>query len=293
MLMQHEPPQLEERPAVATTAPRPPTAKRRRLRYPPLALLIRINRYLVGLAAVTAFVIAWNELSLHHVHWILDFSNVPSAQSVARHFWLALHSHSFYVNVLISLRRVWISFIIAAVLGIVIGLTMARLTVMRMIFYPFVELFRPIPAIAWIPLAILMFPTTESSILFITFLGALFPIILNTFRGACQTPEQLMRAARSLGASRRSVLWHVVIPSAMPNIVTGLVVGMGISWFSLLTGEMIGGQNGIGNYTWEAYQLIRYPDIIVGMIAIGLLSTLSTYALQLACSPLIRWSKAS
>lgn len=245
----------------------------------------------VSAAAVAIFLIVWNELSVHHVKWWLDFSNVPSAQSVARHLLMAFRSTDFYTNVWVSVERVWISFGFAAVLGIAIGLAMARVAFFRLILNPFIELFRPIPAIAWIPLSILMFPSTESSILFIVFLGALFPIVLNTYQGAREVPEQLTRAAKSLGADNWAVLRHIVIPSALPNIVTGLSVGMGIAWFSLLTGEMIGGRDGIGNYTWEAYQLIQYANIIVGMITIGLLSTLSTWVIRFSCNPLIRWSK--
>ncbi len=250
----------------------------------------KIAGYLISGAAIVAFLWIWNTLSTDKVDFGLDFANVPSAQSVAKHMLHAAASKAFYVNVLISLKRVWLAFASAALLGSLLGLALARISIIKRIFMPFVEIFRPIPAIAWIPLAILMFPTTESSILFIVFLGAVFPIILNTYQGASEVPSQLLRAARSLGASRISVLWHVIIPSALPNIATGLSVGMGIAWFSLLTAEMIGGQNGIGNYTWESYQLIKYPDIIVGMISIGILSTVSTAVINWMCKPLLRWS---
>ena len=134
---------------------------------------------------------------------------------------------------------------------------------------PYIEVLRPIPAVAWIPLAILMWPTEESSIIYITFLGALFPIVLNTVHGVEQTPEVLVRAAQTLGASRMQIFWHVTLPAALPSIATGLAIGMGVSWFSLLAGEIISGQYGIGYFTWNAYSLIKYPDIVVGMLVIG------------------------
>ena len=121
----------------------------------------------------------------------------------------------------------------------------------------------------------------------------LFPIILNTAHGAEQTPEVLVRAAESLGAQKRDIFWHVVIPSALPSISTGLAVGMGVSWFSLLAGEIISGQYGIGYFTWNAYSLINYPDIVVGMLLIGLLGTLSTYAVRLITRPLLSWQRRS
>ena len=145
---------------------------------------------------------------------------------------------------------------------------------MRDLIVPYIEILRPIPAVAWIPLAILMWPTEESSIIYITFLGALFPIVLNTVHGVEQTPAVLVRAAQSLGASPLHIFWHVVMPAALPSIATGLAIGMGVSWFSLLAGEIISGQYGIGYFTWNAYSLINYPDIIVGMLMIGALGTL-------------------
>ncbi len=271
---------------------------RRKPALSPQAVNLHIRRWLAGkligyvisLLSIIIFLWGWNTLSVHKINFGLDFANVPSAQAVAKHLAHAAASKAFYINVLVSVKRVWLAFAAASLLGCVLGLSLARISIMRHIFLPFVEIFRPIPAIAWIPLAILMFPTTESSILFIVFLGAIFPVILNTYQGATEVPSQLLRAARSLGASRLSVLWHVIIPSSLPNIATGLSVGMGIAWFSLLTAEMIGGQNGIGNYTWESYQLIKYPDIIVGMITIGVLSTVSSGLINLMCKPLLRWS---
>ena len=111
---------------------------------------------------------------------------------------------------------------------------MGRSKIARDVVTPYIEVLRPIPAVAWIPLAILMWPTEESSIIYITFLGALFPIVLNTVHGVEQTPEVLVRAAQTLGASPMQIFWHVTMPAALPSIATGLAIGMGVSWFSLL-----------------------------------------------------------
>ena len=106
---------------------------------------------------------------------------------------------------------------------------------------------------------------------FITFTGALFPILLNTVHGVEAVDPRLVASARSLGAGRWAILREVVLPGALPSIVTGLAIGMGTSWFCLVTAEMISGQFGIGYYTWESYTLQNYPDIIVGMLLIGVL----------------------
>jgi len=202
-----------------------------------------------------------------------------------------LQDSRFYVHVAVSIQRIMIGFVLASVLGIGLGVVMGRSRIARDFVIPYIEILRPIPAVAWIPLAILMWPTEESSIIYITFLGALFPIVLNTVHGVEQTPEVLVRAAQSLGASRMQIFWHVVMPAALPSIATGLAIGMGISWFSLLAGEIISGQYGIGYFTWNAYSLIKYPDIIVGMLVIGGLGTLSTQAVRLAARPLLAWQR--
>jgi len=145
---------------------------------------------------------------------------------------------------------------------------------------PPLELLRPIPAVAWIPLAILAFPSSELSMIWITFIGALFPILLATIHGVESLDPRLVASARSLGAGRRAILFEVVLPGASPAIVTGLAIGMGTSWFCLVTAEMISGQFGIGYYTWEAYTLQNYADIVVGMAIIGVLGMASSWAVK-------------
>src|SRR5207248_8994122 len=111
---------------------------------------------------------------------------------------------------------------LATALGILLGLVMGRSRLARDILMPYLEILRPIPAVAWIPLAILLLPTEEGSIIYITFLGALFPIVLNTVHGVEQTPEVLVRAAQTLGASPLTIFRSVVLAGALPSIRPGL-----------------------------------------------------------------------
>lgn len=231
----------------------------------------------------------WHYAVATEFKWIINFENVASPAEAWASLTKQLSGKLFYTHIAVSLQRILIAYSIAAVIGISIGLLMGRSRIIHDFVMPFVELFRPIPAVAWIPLAILMWPTEESSIIYITFLGALFPIILNTVAGVEQTPEVLVRAARSLGAKKMQIFRHVVLPAALPSIATGLAVGMGVAWFSLLAGEIISGQYGIGYFTWTAYHLIKYDDIIVGMLSIGLLGTLSTLAVRMAMAPFLKW----
>ena len=247
---------------------------------------------LIGGAAIALGILLWQYAASHGTHLYLDFENVPTPRDVGSALLGALRTPDFYADIGISVLRIAGSFGIAAVLGVAIGVAIGRYRWFRWAFMPYIEIVRPIPAITWIPLAILIWPTTEESILFITFLGAFFPIVLNTIQGVEATPSALINAARTLGAKEWNVLFSVVLPSALPSITSGAAIGMGVSWFSLVAGEMIGGRAGIGYYTWNAYQLIQYSNIVVGMITIGVLSTLSTSLIYLMRYPLLRWQRA-
>jgi NitT/TauT family transport system permease protein len=251
-----------------------------------LSWIIRAVSLLVGLAL-------WYVATRVRLKFFVSFENIPSPIAVGAALLTHLHQQRFFIDIGVSLARILVSYGLAVIVGIPVGVLIGRVRMARNIISPWIEVLRPIPAVAWIPLAILLWPTEESSIIFITFLGALFPIVLNTATGAEHTPELLLRAARSLGAPPRQIFRHVVIPAALPSIGAGLAVGMGVSWFSLLAGEIISGQYGIGYFTWNAYSLINYPDIVVGMLTIGLLGTLSTALVRLAMRPLVRWQTRS
>ena len=246
---------------------------------------------LIMLGSLCLGLVVWQMASAQGWSGVVNFTNVPAPIEVFAALLENLADSEFYVHLSVSVRRVMLSFLLAVVVGVPTGLIMARSKFARAFLLPYIEIFRPIPAVAWIPLAILMWPTEESSIIFITYLGAFFPIVLNTISGAEQTPEVLLRATRSLGASKVDEFIHVVFPAALPSISAGLAVGMGVAWFSLLAGEIISGQYGIGYFTWDAYSMVRTPDIVLGMLFIGFLGTLSTLGVRLLTKPLLRWQQ--
>jgi len=251
-----------------------------------------MQSYVIRVLAVVMAVVIWQFASAYGFNFIVNFENIPTPIVVGAEFTNQVTNVEFYKHVIISMKRIAIGFVLASVLGVLIGIFMGRFKVVEDIFIPYIEILRPIPAVAWIPLAILMMPTEESSIIYITFLGAFFPIVLNTMHGVEETPENLVRAAHSLGASNRSILWHVILPGALPSILAGLAIGMGVSWFSLLAGEIISGQYGIGYFTWNSYTLVEYPKIIIGMLVIGALGTLSTLLVKQASKPFLRWKRS-
>lgn len=246
-----------------------------------------------AMISILAGLLIWHWATAVNLNAYINFENVPSPGKVFAAFVEHLKTVVFYQHIGVSMRRILISYTLAAVIGVLLGLLMGRSKIIRALVVPYIEIVRPIPAVAWIPLAILMWPTEEASIIYITYLGALFPIVINTMHGVQQTPEVLVRASRSLGASSLSIFWHVVFPAALPSISAGLAIGMGVSWFSLLAGEIISGQYGIGYFTWNAYSLINYQDIVVGMLVIGFLGTASTLFVKSLTRPFLRWQDKS
>jgi len=230
------------------------------------------TRWPLRLASLLTCLLFWHIAASSKLDFgLFTFTYVPTPGAVLAAAWQLLLSSNLGNHLSSSLARVFAGYLIAAVLGVGLGLAIGRSKWAEDTLLPPLEVLRPIPAVAWIPLAILMFPSSELSMVFITFTGALFPILLNTVHGVEAVDPRLIASARSLGAGRLAILREVILPGALPSIVTGLAIGMGTSWFCLVTAEMIAGQFGIGYYTWESYTLQNYPDIIVGMLLIGVL----------------------
>lgn len=258
-----------------------PTAVLSRTERARVILIQHAPACLMGTCALLGIVLFWHLATTYKLDFYIRFSNIPTPLEVLSKVVEVNSTPKFIKNVGMSLRRIFIGFAVATVLGVALGLLIGRYRMTRNFLLPAMEVFRPIPAIAWVPISIMLWPDNEVSIVFITFIGAFFPILLNTISGVQAVDGVLLRASQCLGARERQIMWHVVLPGAAPQIFTGLAVGMGVAWVSLIAAEMISGQFGIGYFTWEAYSLISYPEIVLGMITIGVLG--------LMCSGLIRF----
>jgi NitT/TauT family transport system permease protein len=257
---------------------------------------IRLNRermraVLLGTISLLLFLVAWHLLTKYRVEFFVRFTNVPSPLAVYASFAKAIHDPHFLMHMALSCRRIFLGFSLAALVGVPLGLVMGRFKLMHEAVFPVAEVLRPIPAIAWVPMAIMLWPTNEQSIVFITFLGSFFPILVNTLHGMSLVDPVLVRAAQCLGARERAIFREVYFPASLPHIFTGLTVGMGVAWVSLIAAEMISGQYGIGYFTWEAYSLVQYPDIALGMITIGVLGLLSSLLVRAIGIVVMPWGR--
>ncbi|MBI5319671.1 MAG: ABC transporter permease [Bradyrhizobium sp.] len=240
----------------------------------------RIITLLLGCISIGALFLVWYLGTKYRFEFYIRFKNVPTPAEVFHQLTQVGLSNKYLVNIAISVRRILTGFFIAIAIGVPLGLLIGKYERVRDLCMPCVEILRPIPAIAWVPMSIMLWPNNEAAIVFITFIGAFFPILLNTIHGVHSLDGVLVRAGRCLGANEAQLFWNVILPGSLPHIFTGLAVGMGVAWVSLIAAEMISGQFGVGYFTWEAYSLVDYPAIMLGMITIGVLG--------LACSGVIR-----
>lgn len=249
-----------------------------------------LGRLGLNLASLAGCLVVWALVTRFKLDLgLINFRNVPSPAETLAGGWDFLTSEAAVQHLWASVRRVLTGFGLAALAGVAIGLLAGRIRLYKELALPPLELLRPIPAVAWIPLAILMFRSSEASMVFITFIGAIFPILLNTLHGVEAVDGRLIASARSLGASGPALFREVIFPAALPSIVTGLVIGMGTSWFCLVTAEMISGQFGVGYYTWKSYVVQDYPGTVVGMVLIGVLGLVSSAVVRRAGDGVTRW----
>lgn len=240
----------------------------------------QITRIALAALSLGALFMFWYLGTKYRLDFYIRFKNVPTPYEVFQQATEVGLSTKFLVNVIISLRRILSGFFIAIALGVPLGLIIGKYKRVSELFMPAIEVLRPIPAIAWVPMAIMLWPNNEASIVFITFIGAFFPILLNTIHGVHSLDGVLVRAGRCLGASELQLFWHVILPGSLSQIFTGLAVGMGVAWVSLIAAEMISGQFGVGYFTWEAYSLVNYAAIVLGMITIGILGLFCSGAIR-------------
>lgn len=198
-------------------------------------------------------------------------------------------TQSIYVHAAYSTYRVVAGVGLAALtaipLGLVIGISAKAGAGIDWdsYLYPGLESLRPIPPVAWVPASILLFPivpvlgfSVNTAVLFVVFIGAFFPILVNTVEGVRNLDDEFRRAAQSLGASNRQVFRHVIFPAALPSILTGLSLGIGLGWITVVAAEIIAGNYGLGYITYQAYRLLATDVIAVGMVVIGTLGYASS-----------------
>jgi NitT/TauT family transport system permease protein len=253
----------------------------------------RLRDAAIALAFPIVVLAAW-----HVATYGRKYSLVPPPSEVAKSLYdLAFggiyedaYSRTLHVHLLASMSRVYGGFGLALLVALPLGLMIGRLPLMRKMFDPTFQVLRPIPVTAWLPLAMILFGLGPRSAFFLVFLGAFYPILLNTVFGVRSVDPRLFEAASMLGCQGTAQFFRVVLPASLPAIFTGLRLGLGFAWVVIVVGEMTGVQTGLGAIIMEARQLSRTEIVISGMIVIGVAGFISDRLVVLLSQRLLRWS---
>lgn len=216
---------------------------------------------------------------------------VSVIQALLRAFTEPIGAYILPVHILFSLRRVFIGYFLACVIGIPLGILMGCFKTADAAIRPIYELLRPIPGLAWIPLAILWFGIDETPKYFIICISAIMSIILNTYSGAKEVDPVLVGAAKMLGANNFQMFVNVTLPASVPQIFAGLQVGLSSSWMAVIAAEMIRSGEGSGWIIITGMESGNTVQILVGMISIGLVGLLLASMLRMLEGGLCAWNK--
>ena len=220
-----------------------------------------------------------------YLPWI---GSVPAPSAVFTAWMAVIGQAGYWQSWYMSFQRVLGGFVAAMLIGIPYGLMLAVSRTAHGINFPVFEALRPIPPLAWVPASIIFWPTQELAIMFITFLGAFYTIVINVVGGAKSIDVRYFQAAQSMGASKWDIFKRIVLPGTLPSIAVGSAVGMGITWEVVVAAEMISGGGsqmggsggGLGFFIWSSYVGGSYEQIVVGMISIGIAGYASSELLR-------------
>lgn len=217
---------------------------------------------------------------------------LPPPSAILAAAWELIQSGELIKHMWDSLRRELVAFAFAT-LGIPLGIVMGWWPRLNRQLDPIIEILRPIPPIAWIPLSLLWLGIGDAQNQFIIFLGIFFPLVINTIQGVKSVEPNLVRAARCLGASEWQLLRRVVLPATLPMILTGIRVGFGVGWMALVAAELVGATSGLGFLINDARSVLRTDIVILGMLTIGFVGMMIDMLVRRIARALLPWSQAA
>ncbi len=256
-----------------------------------------------GILGVLGFLALW-QVAAKLDEWLGPqvplVGDLPAPSDVVLRLFELVATGGFWESWYLSFGRVAWGFAFAMLIGIPFGLLMATSANAKRLLFPPFEVLRPIPPLAWVPLAILFWPTQELSITFVTFLGAFFTVVMNTVGGGEQIDRRYILAARSMGANKWRLFRRVILPATLPSIATGAVVGMGITWEVVVAAELISGGGGgggagggLGFLVWNSYQGGDIAAVVVGMISLGIAGYVSSILVRMVSNVTMPWRRVA
>ena len=241
---------------------------------------------LLGVVLVLAILLIWQ---FSTVRGVIDTPSLPPVSTILSTWGELLISGELLGHLGASLVRAFTGYAIAAVLGIALGLMMGYARTAYNLFEPLTELLRPIPSPAYIPLAILFLGLGEQMKIFVVAFSCLFPVLLNTFGAIRSVDPVLINTGKTFGTSRRQLVTTILLPSALPGILTGLRVALGISLILVVIAEMVASNNGIGYFILNSQRLFEIPQMFAGIFTLAVVGYALNQLFVLTEHFLLRW----
>jgi NitT/TauT family transport system permease protein len=253
----------------------------------------RLSSVLLALVVPALLLLLWQVATT--LRWTrLIPTPYETAEYMVDFVWGGIYNDAFsatmHIHLLASMSRVYGGFALAALAALPLGILIGRVPIARKTLDPFFQLMRPIPVTAWLPLSMILFGLGPRSAFSLVFLGAFYPILLNTILGVKSVDPKLFEAAAMLGCQGRAQFYRVVLPAALPSIFTGLRLGLGLAWFVIVVGEMTGVPQGLGAVIMDGRTLSRTELVICGMIVIGVAGFISDRIVVAIGNRLLRWN---
>jgi ABC-type nitrate/sulfonate/bicarbonate transport system permease component len=243
-----------------------------------------------GFALFILILIAWEYASATN---LVDQVSVPRVSAIVSSWIVGVEDGQLLSALVPSLGRIFAGFGIAVLIAVPLGLLMGSIALIYRLLEPLTEFIRPIPAAAYIPVAILFLGIGNEMKIFVVVLACLFPILLNTYGGVRGVDPVLIDTGRTFGVSRFRALWQIVFPAALPSILTGMRISLGIALIVVVVAEMIAGNSGIGYYILDMQRVFRVPEMFAGIFTLGLLGFMINFVFVKIEQHFLRWRGTS
>lgn len=250
--------------------------------------LHRLRYAAISVVSASAFIGLWEYLA-----WIraIDPEFFPPPSHVWEELFKLISDGTILLYILESARRVLVGFVLSAAVGIPLGILLGTFQPLRWIVQPVISIIRPLPSLAWIPLSLLWLGIGESQKYAIVFMGTLAPLAVFVTDATLRVEPIYVRAAQNLGASHWRIMSEVVLPGALPSIISALKVTLALAWTCIISAEMVGSQDGLGYLIWNAKDWSNVGQVIVGMLAISATVLMLDSVVRLVEHRLIPWHR--
>src|ERR1700681_2488118 len=249
---------------------------------------MRTRERILGITSPIVLLVVWEAAARLH---IIDTRFFPAPSSVLKVLWAMLLSGELVTNTLVSLRRLALGTLIGGVPALILGIAMGLNRWVRAIIDPLVAATYPIPKSSILPLALLIFGLGEGSKIFMVAIGVFFPVVINATTGVLEINKMYLDVGRNYKADRWNTFWPIALPGALPVIMTGFKLGIGIGLVLIAIAEMIGAKSGLGYMIWTGWETVSVEQMYVGLLMIAIIVFVLTVALNVIERIVVPWKR--